>query len=114
MVQYPEVQRKAQVEIDRVIGSTRLPDFNDRPALPYLEAIYREVMRWSQSIPLGVPHALSEDDYYKGYFIPKGAYYILLFLTVSNLLTDIFSQRLGTTVFGNIWFVCLPPFLLLR
>ncbi len=78
MIKHPEVQRKAQAEIDLVISSTRLPDFEDRPALPYLEAIYREVMRWSQSVPLGSPHALTEDDYYKGYFIPKGTYYVLL------------------------------------
>ncbi|KJA29523.1 hypothetical protein HYPSUDRAFT_524598 [Hypholoma sublateritium FD-334 SS-4] len=79
MAKHPEVQRKAQAEIDQIIGSTRLPEFDDRPSLPYLEAIYREVMRWNQSVPV-IPHALTEDDYYKGYFIPK-----------------------GTTVLGNIW-----------
>ena len=85
MAKHPEVQRKAQAEIDRVVGSTRLPDFEDRPALPYLEAIYREVMRWSQVLPVAVAHASTEDDYYKGYFIPKGAYSIS-FLQMCNPL----------------------------
>ena len=73
MAKYPEVRKKAQAEIDAVLGTTRLPEFEDRPSLPYIEALYREVMRWSQSLPLASPHALTEDDYYKGYFIPKGS-----------------------------------------
>ena len=72
MAVHPEVQRKAQAEIDQVIGSERLPDFEDRASLPYTDAIYREVLRYAPPLPLGVAHSLSEDDYYKGYFIPKG------------------------------------------
>jgi len=68
----PGVQEKAQEEIDRVVGRNRLPEFADRPAMPYLEAIYREVLRCRQPLGLGVPHCLVEDDHYKGYFIPKG------------------------------------------
>jgi len=73
MALHPEVQRKAQEEIDRVVGPDRLPVFEDRPALPYVDAIYREVMRWRPAVPLGVAHAAIEDDIYNGYFIPKGA-----------------------------------------
>ncbi|TFK35719.1 cytochrome P450 [Crucibulum laeve] len=69
----PEARRKAQEEIDRVIGGERLPDFNDRPSLPYVEAFYREVMRWRPAMPMGVAHSVTEDDIYEGYFIPKGA-----------------------------------------
>ena len=85
MATHPEVQKKAQAEIDLIIGSDRLPEFEDRPSLPYLEAIYREVMRWSQVLPVAVAHASTEDDYYKGYFIPKGAYSIS-FLQMCNPL----------------------------
>ena len=42
---YPEVQKKAQQEIDAVVGSDRLPDFADRDSLPYVDAIMKEVMR---------------------------------------------------------------------
>jgi cytochrome P450 len=68
----PGVQEKAQREIDRVIGRNRLPNFSDRPNMPYLEAIYREVLRSRPPAQLGGPHSLMEDDHYKGYFIPKG------------------------------------------
>lgn len=53
MTTNPEAQKKAQAEIDRVIGSNRLPDFNDRSSLPYCEAFYREVNRWHPVLPLG-------------------------------------------------------------
>ncbi|KAG0697080.1 cytochrome P450, partial [Suillus ampliporus] len=68
MVLHPELQAKAQAEIDRVVGRDRLPDFDDRPALPYVEAILRETLRWHPRIP----HATTTSDIYKGYFIPKG------------------------------------------
>lgn len=45
MVLHPEVYKRAQEEIDRVIGSERLPDFDDREALPYLECVIKEVLR---------------------------------------------------------------------
>ncbi|KAJ3550347.1 hypothetical protein NM688_g5092 [Phlebia brevispora] len=73
MVIHPEVQRKAQDEIDRVIGSSRLPEFNDRDSLPYLECVLQECRRWHPSAPLAVPHRATEDDLYQGMFIPKGA-----------------------------------------
>lgn len=72
MTLHPHVQRKAQEEIDRVVGSHRLPSFEDRNALPYVEALYREVHRWRPVFPAGVPHATINDDVYKGYYIPKG------------------------------------------
>ncbi|PPQ81931.1 hypothetical protein CVT25_013779 [Psilocybe cyanescens] len=75
MAANPDVQKKAQAEIDLVIGTKRLPTLADRGSLPYIEAVYREVMRFNPPVPLSVPHCLSEDDYYKGYFIPKGDYF---------------------------------------
>lgn len=53
MVLYPGVQAKAQAELDSVIGSGRLPDYNDRPSLPYINAIVKEVLRWNPVAPLG-------------------------------------------------------------
>ena len=72
MAMYPDAQRKAQDEIDRVVGSHRLPNYDDRKSLPYVEALYREVMRWGPASPLNTAHTATEDDIYKGYFIPKG------------------------------------------
>lgn len=53
MTLYPEAQRRAQEEIDRVIGPDRLPTFADRDALPYVEALVTEVLRWNPVAPLG-------------------------------------------------------------
>lgn len=53
MVMFPDVQKKAQAEIDRVTGGSRMPAFSDRASMVYLEATYREVLRWCQVTPLG-------------------------------------------------------------
>ena len=53
MALYPEVQKKAQEEIDSVIGPNRLPNFEDRPSLPYINAVVKESMRWHVPAPLG-------------------------------------------------------------
>ena len=52
MALYPEAQRKAQAEIDAVVGPHRLPDFDDRLSLPYINAIVKESMRWHLVAPL--------------------------------------------------------------
>ncbi|KAF8841012.1 cytochrome P450 [Paxillus ammoniavirescens] len=72
MLQHPEVQKRAQAEIDAVVGTDRLPDFDDRASLPYVEAILREILRMYPVVPLGLPHATTVDDVYEGLFIPKG------------------------------------------
>ncbi|KAG0704306.1 cytochrome P450 [Suillus ampliporus] len=73
MVLYPDVQRRAQAEVDSVIGTDRLPTLEDRASLPYVESVLRETFRWHTVAPIGIPHATSSDDIYDGYFIPKGA-----------------------------------------
>ncbi|EPT01064.1 hypothetical protein FOMPIDRAFT_112035 [Fomitopsis schrenkii] len=73
MTLHPEVLKKAQDEISRIVGDTRLPDFEDRPQLPYVECVLRELYRYCPSGALGIPHAVIEDDVYRGYHIPKGA-----------------------------------------
>ncbi|KAL1945441.1 hypothetical protein VTO73DRAFT_2292 [Trametes versicolor] len=70
---HPEVQARAQEEIDRVVGTHRLPDFVDRDRLPYVTAIMKEILRWHPPAPTGIPHLLIEDDVYRGYRIPKGS-----------------------------------------
>ncbi|KAH7334824.1 cytochrome P450 [Rhizoctonia solani] len=73
MVRHPEVQTRAQEEIDRVTSSERLPNMADRDSMPYVRCIIQEVLRWQLPLPLGVPRAMAEDDEYRGYFIPKGS-----------------------------------------
>lgn len=74
MVMFPEVQRKAQEEIDRVIGPGRLPCLEDRGQLPYIDALTREVGRWSTVVPMGAAHLAQEEMTYDSYRIPKGAF----------------------------------------
>ncbi|KAJ5520439.1 Cytochrome P450 E-class group I [Penicillium fimorum] len=73
MTLYPEIQRKAQDEIDRVLGPCQLPRTGDRSRLPYVNALVKEVLRWHPVAPMGIPHASSEDDTWGGYYIPKGS-----------------------------------------
>ena len=90
MALYPEVQKKAQAEIDAMVGSKRLPDFYDRPSLPYVNVVVKESSRWNLVAPLGrssviiivaailtisegIPHLSTNDDEYNGFYIPKGA-----------------------------------------
>lgn len=53
MTLYPEAQKKAQAEIDAVVGRNRLPTLADRASLPYVEALVKEVFRWQPVGPLG-------------------------------------------------------------
>ncbi|KAJ8520726.1 hypothetical protein ONZ45_g2491 [Pleurotus djamor] len=73
MTLHPECQRLAQEEIDRVVGQDRLPSFEDRESLPYVTSIVQETLRWGRVIPLGIPHRSTQDDIYRGMFIPKGS-----------------------------------------
>jgi cytochrome P450 len=71
MSMFPSVQAKAQEELDRVIGSSRLPTHADRENLPYLNAIVEEAQRWHPIAPMGLPHATDTEDTIAGYRIPK-------------------------------------------
>ncbi|CAH0057363.1 unnamed protein product [Clonostachys solani] len=73
MILYPDVQRKAQGEIDRVVGFGKLPTFEDRDKLPYVNALIKEAARWWPITPLGFPHVVDSDFDYNGFRIPKGA-----------------------------------------
>ena len=63
LVLYPEVQKRAQAELDAVITRDRLPTFDDRPRLPYIDAMCRELLRWQMVTPLGT--GLDSNDPYR-------------------------------------------------
>ena len=52
MALHPDAQRKAQAEIDEVVGTDRLPLVSDRGSLPYVEALVKEVIRWHPMVPM--------------------------------------------------------------
>ncbi|KAF9646067.1 cytochrome P450 [Thelephora ganbajun] len=80
---HPHVVRKAQEELDRVVGGERLPQLSGQEDLPYISALIKELLRWCCPAPFGVPKRVTEDNIYKGYFIPAGA-----------------------TIIENIWAIC--------
>ncbi|KAL4957318.1 cytochrome P450 [Aspergillus filifer] len=83
----PIVLEIAHSELDSVIGPDRLPLFSDIGNLPYIRALCKEVLRWRPVAVLGgTPHASSEDDHYRGHYIPK-----------------------GTVMLGNSWAINLNP-----
>eukprot|EP00057_Strongylocentrotus_purpuratus_P001241 XP_001197257.2 PREDICTED: cytochrome P450 2U1 [Strongylocentrotus purpuratus] len=71
-IKYPKYQRRAQEELDRVVGRHRLPRQSDRPNLPFVVAMLAESLRCSAGGPFGVPHAAVEDTTFRGYDVPKG------------------------------------------
>lgn len=83
---YPDVQARAREEVDRVLGQSGLPNFEDQADMPYIHALVLESLRWNPPVPTGVPHCSREDDVYNGYFIPK-----------------------GTTVIPNLWQISRDP-----
>ncbi|KAK0501166.1 cytochrome P450 [Armillaria luteobubalina] len=85
MLLYPEVQAKAQAEIDAVIGDDRLPRFDDRERLQYVNALVLEVLRWHTVAPMAIPHRVTEDIVQSGYSIPKGS---LILANVWKMLHD--------------------------
>ncbi|KPM41882.1 O-methylsterigmatocystin oxidoreductase [Neonectria ditissima] len=72
MVLFPAVQKKAQQEIDTVVGTNRLPQFGDRDSLPYVNALVKETIRWFPVAPMGAVHQADEDVDYGGFHISKG------------------------------------------
>jgi len=85
MVIYPDIQAHAQEEIRRVVGPDRLPSFSDKDALPIVEGLVWESLRWNPVTPLGLQHMTSEEDVYRGYLIPKGT---AVFPNVWKILHD--------------------------
>jgi cytochrome P450 len=102
MLVYPDVQAKAQAEIDRVAVNVchirktcRLchmsMQWSPNTSGGYLSSLWVKSVSTHPQTPLtrypllGSPHMATADDEYKRYFIPK-----------------------GTTVLGSVWYTLLP------
>ncbi|KIM56981.1 hypothetical protein SCLCIDRAFT_192356 [Scleroderma citrinum Foug A] len=84
MTLYPRIMKKAQAELDAVVGTKRLPTFADRPSLPYVEALFTELFRWHTPAPIN-GRCTRADDMYEGYFIPADSY---VFVNIWGILRD--------------------------
>ncbi|KAL7889766.1 hypothetical protein AOLI_G00020240 [Acnodon oligacanthus] len=72
LVRFPDLQKRLQEEIDKVLDRSCLPTIEDQPRLPYVMAFIYEVMRFTSFIPLTIPHSTTNDTSVDGYPIPKG------------------------------------------
>jgi len=95
-IAFPDAIKPAQDEIDKVVGSDRVPDWNDEMSMPYCRAMIKEVLRWrSVAILGGLPHAPIKDDSYRGYFIPEGTS-IMVSQPVTFLMTGQYMGHSST------------------
>ncbi|KAF8879068.1 cytochrome P450 [Infundibulicybe gibba] len=89
MALHPEIQQRAQAEIDQVVGTNRLPGFADRQKLPYVNALCREISRFHSVVPSGMAHVAMEDDVHEGISYPRDP---LSWLTSGALFVVLASQ----------------------
>jgi len=106
MTLYPEVQKKAQDELDHIVGKERLPTFVDQPSLPYMNALIKEVLRWAPVAPLGLVHRLIKEDEYNGYRIPKDT---IIFANIWHMGRDVATYGLDADIFRPERFLGLDP-----
>ncbi|CAL4946514.1 unnamed protein product [Urochloa decumbens] len=73
LLNHPHVLKKAQEEIDSIVGSDRLVNKNDLPHLPYLHCVINETLRLYPAAPMLLPHEASTDCKIHGYDVPAGS-----------------------------------------
>lgn len=100
MVLNPNAVKTAQAELDRVVGSDRLPTWEDEKDLPYIRALVKEVLRWRAVNKFGMPHCTSDDDWYEGHFIPKGSVVMLNWWYVALLFASRHVPIANTSALG--------------
>ncbi|GJJ11906.1 hypothetical protein Clacol_006144 [Clathrus columnatus] len=89
---HPDIQVKAQKQLDDVVGRERMPNLNDYEKLPYVQALVKEILRWRDVAPFGVPHSVSDvkNDVYEGHIVPKG----------SDCIVNVWGLNHDKTVYG--------------
>ncbi|KAL0953162.1 hypothetical protein HGRIS_004424 [Hohenbuehelia grisea] len=85
LANYPECQRRAQEEIEGVVGSQRMPTVEDFNQLPCVNALIQELHRFRPLLPTGLPHVASKDVFYNGYRIPEGS---MIFMNIWGIYRD--------------------------
>lgn len=84
LLNHPEILKKAQTEIDEVVGHDRLVGESDMPKLPYLHCIMNETMRMYPGGPLLIPHESAEECRVGGYRVPRGTMLLINLFSIHN------------------------------
>lgn len=106
MLHYPAVMRAAQVELDAIVGPDRMPDWTDKPNLPYVRALINETLRWRPVAALGgMPHASTKEDVYEGMYVHP---IIPTPVACSSCSWTLRYIPMGSTVFANLECVLTP------
>ena len=76
LLTHPRVTRKIQAEIDKIVGSERLPSYRDKEDMHYTMATIYEVLRYATPVAMNIPHRASTDHIFEGFFIPKDSIFL--------------------------------------
>ena len=91
MVLHPEIQGKAQKEIDAIVGKDRLPQLNDRKNLPYVQSVLAEVFRWAPALPLCRPQHFNSENYSHSGKAYHTSWQRTMFTTTTPSLKELYS-----------------------
>ncbi|KAJ8966196.1 hypothetical protein NQ317_010254 [Molorchus minor] len=95
LITNPDVQRRAQGEIDAVVGKDRTPTLHDRPNMPYVECVALEALRMFGGRALTLPHRALKDTYLGGYLIPKDTLIVGNFYDCMLSTSSVFENSQG-------------------
>lgn len=119
MTLYPAVFKRAQEEIDRVIGDDRLPSFTDHGSLPYISAVLKEVLRWEVILPAGIicyyRFACIEGDIctifgLQAFLTPRRKRMIIMAITsLREQLLFLMSGKLASSLRESVFLPLFPP-----
>lgn len=84
LLRHPNVMRKLQAELDTVVGTDRIVAETDLPALPYLQAVVKEIFRLYPPAPLNLPHQSNEATTIWGYEFPAGTQLFVNFYAIQR------------------------------
>ncbi|XP_048239862.1 cytochrome P450 2J3-like [Haliotis rufescens] len=85
LILHPDIQEKAQLELDQVFEKEQQPSMSDRRCLPFMEALIMEVQRLADVVPFSVPHAPPQTTQFRGFTIPENT---MLLPNISSVLSD--------------------------
>ncbi|ESQ38234.1 hypothetical protein EUTSA_v10029398mg [Eutrema salsugineum] len=101
LISKPELVKRAQQELDEVVGEDNIVEESHITRLPYILAIMKETLRLHPTLPLLVPHRPAETAVVGGYTIPKD----------TKIFVNVWSIQRDPNVWDNPFEFCPERFL---